>query len=654
MRLSKSKHKDGLKKSTQLRFGGYNALGTEGELCDMENMTSDYYPELASRPERKNAFTVTRPRGFGAGDELYWLAGGDLHYGELEIENAVTETDEMRTFAQIGDTLTVWPDKIGVDVTDGSIRKLNAVKGDPVRLYWLFYTSFAGTYSTKRNRLGINNIGVSMVSLPDFRVGDALTISGNIVYPENNVTAVLREFWRNDYDWWGLVFDDYTFTPVNIVRVGLTEALSGGTYYFDAGCTDYALRLISVPAVESGSVFVRFKEGTIDDYKYEDIEKVVVVPTGATEYTQVDYTSAEVGLETAPSGTTMLPFDSLHRTYDYDYLPPPPWSHYAWTEYLKIERAVPDLDIVFAHENRLYGAKGDTIYVSKWGDPFNWNAFEGTATDSFTTETGTPGSFTGGISYGGYPRFFKEDYIFTLYGDYPAEYELVEHRQLGVMEGSGASLAVGDGRLFYLSPQGPCVYSGGEPARIAEAFGTTKYKNGVGASDDVKYYLAMQDENGAYHQFVYDIQRNIWMREDDANALAMCRYSGEVWRLDADGSVQILGRPMRYPADAEDEGDVEWYAEFGDIACAVPERKRVTKLMLRLELQEDAAIRVRMKFDSEDTWRTVATAAAPSKRSVLLPVIPRRHDHFRLRIEGTGQCRISSLSIEAETGSVLH
>lgn len=647
MRLAKAKHGDALKKSTQLRFGGYNALGTEGELCDMENLTSDYYPELASRPKRKLAFEIGEPHGMDAGNTLYWADGRDLHYGDTTLRGVLKDTDAPRSFAQLGEMLTVWPDKLAVDLRDGSTRTL----GDrlPWSMNYMRHKSFNGTYSTTRNRLGLNS-GTILVYKPDFRVGDAVTITGNKIYPENNVTAVIREIWREEANGWGLVFDDNTFTHPNILRLVLAEAIQGGNYYADIGCTDYALKLVDVPALETpSSIFVRFVEGTIDGYSFADVEKVVALEeTGIT--TRIEFEKAAPGQSTAPSGTTLLPFRS-YRTYDYDHVPDGPWSHVVWGEGIVIERVIPDLDVVFAHENRLYGAKGDTVYVSKWGDPFNWNVFEGTASDSFVTETGTPGDFTGGISYGGYPRFFKEDYIFTLYGDYPAEYELTEHRQLGVMAGSGASLAIGDGRLFYLSLQGPCVYAGGEPVRIADAFGPERYKNGVGASDDVKYYLSAEDDKGMRHQFVYDLRRGLWMREDGAETVAMCRYQGEIWRLDAGGSVFILGSPTRYPETAEDEDEVEWYAEFGDIAYAAPGKKRVTKLMLRFVLEEGAALRVRMKYDGERDWRTVAQAAAPCKRSVTLPIIPRRLDHFRLRLEGTGECRLSSLSIETEAGS---
>lgn len=71
----------------------------------------------------------------------------------------------------------------------------------------------------------------------------------------------------------------------------------------------------------------------------------------------------------------------------------------------------PDLLFVCENENRLWGCDKTTIYASKLGDIFNWNVYEGLATDSYSVDTGSAGSFTACISFLGYPIFFKEDHI---------------------------------------------------------------------------------------------------------------------------------------------------------------------------------------------------------------------------------------------------
>ena len=55
MKLPSIVYQDGIRKGTQVKFGGLNHnLGAgDGELWDMRNMTSDYYPLLASRGKRR-------------------------------------------------------------------------------------------------------------------------------------------------------------------------------------------------------------------------------------------------------------------------------------------------------------------------------------------------------------------------------------------------------------------------------------------------------------------------------------------------------------------------------------------------------------------------------------------------------------------------
>ena len=97
-----------------------------------------------------------------------------------------------------------------------------------------------------------------------------------------------------------------------------------------------------------------------------------------------------------------------------------------------------------------------------------------------------------------------------------------------------------------------------------------------------------------------------------------------------------------------------WEAEFADFTEQEPNKKQITKLQLRLELEEGATVQVLMQFDSDGRWQRVGGAIGQgAKRSYYLPIIPRRADHYRLKLTGTGGCRIYSLSIETSTGSPL-
>ena len=139
---------------------------------------------------------------------------------------------------------------------------------------------------------------------------------------------------------------------------------------------------------------------------------------------------------------------------------------YTETGELSVSRTVPDLLFVCENENRLWGCDKTTIYASKLGDIFNWNVYEGLATDSYSVDTGSAGSFTACISFLGYPIFFKEDHIYKVYGSIPTNFEVMGSATLGVAAGSDRSLAIAGEILFYHSRAGIMAYSGGIPQPV--------------------------------------------------------------------------------------------------------------------------------------------------------------------------------------------
>lgn len=311
-------------------------------------------------------------------------------------------------------------------------------------------------------------------------------------------------------------------------------------------------------------------------------------------------------------------------------------------------RKMPDMDFLCANENRLWGCKDDTIYASKLGDATNWNVFDGLETDSFTVDTGSAGRFTAAISYLGYPTFFKEDRIFKVYGSTPSSFEVMSSATLGVAAGSHKSLAVAGEMLFYLSKTGITAYSGGIPSAVSTAFGGIRFKNAVGGSDGTRYYVSMADMSGNYHLYVYNTETKLWHVEDEVQCVDFAFAQGELY-FAADGKLWSNTRTT----GGTEEGAFAWYAEFADFTEGDANRKGVSKLQLRLQLDAAASCTVKIQFDSDGTWHTVGTLTAQKKRSFYLPIVPRRCDHYRLRLQGTGEGKIYSITRETYSGSEL-
>lgn len=319
------------------------------------------------------------------------------------------------------------------------------------------------------------------------------------------------------------------------------------------------------------------------------------------------------------------------------------------TEEITLKREVPDLDFLIENENRLWGAKGDTIRCSYLGNPFIWDNYDTVSTACFAVDVGSSGDFTGAASYLGYPVFFKEEHIYKVYGDKPSNFQVMGSASLGVEAGSGASLAVAGERLFYLSRVGVVSYAGGIPSSVYRPFGTVDYHNAVGGSDGRRYFVAMQDNDGAWSLFVFDTETSLWHREDAWQPVGFAWDSG-LYLLGADGNMWLDGRSR--PVEGTAEGPFESMVEFNDFIDSSPDRKGVLRFQLRMELDEGTEMAMYMKLDSGE-WELIQGMTASRKKTYLVPIVPRRCDHFRLKLVATGSWRLWGLTRERYTGSEL-
>lgn len=512
----------GLRKSTQVRFGGYrhSPAAQDGELWDMENLSSDGYPLLTPRRPRWKAGSLAKPNGLYAKDELYWVDGTGFYAGGVRRG---TVSDSRKQFASLGAYLILLPDKVYYNRLTQEFGSLEAG--------WSGTAAFRdGTYAgAEAQGNTIYAAGANWAGR--FRAGDAVTIAGAAA-EGNNQTIIIREIHGDE-----LRFYENSFTPAENQR-------------------------------------------------------------------------------------------------------------------LTVSRDMPDLDFLCENENRLWGCKGDTIYASKLGDPFNWNVFDGLSTDAYAADVGSAGDFTACCSYLGYPCFFKEEHIYKVYGDRPSNFQVMGSASLGVEKGSHQSLAIAGETLYYLSRAGVTAYNGGIPRSVADAFGGVRYHSAVGGSDGVKYYVSMADGENRFHLFVYDTRYGLWHREDALEAVGF-GWNGALYFLSAAGPLWCGGGARTVPEGAVSEGAVDSMAEFADFTQGSPDKKGAGKLQLRVELEAGAALAVDIQFDSDGVWRRVDALSATQKRSFLLPIVPRRCDHCRLRLTGAGMWRVYALSQSSRAGSAL-
>lgn len=309
---------------------------------------------------------------------------------------------------------------------------------------------------------------------------------------------------------------------------------------------------------------------------------------------------------------------------------------------LTLTRSIPDLDFLCTVDNRVWGCKGDTVCCCKLGDPTNWNVFDGVATNAWSVETGTPGDFTGCVSFMGYPVFFKEDRVFKVYGSRPQNFELMGSATLGVLPGAEKTLAVAGETLYYLSRAGFVRYSGGYPSGVDAAL-DAKYTGGAAGSDGKRYYVSALRSDSVREFLVYDPETGLWIKEDALSVGSFAALSGTLYAQTAD-TLWTVG-----DAAEANEADFASSVTFADFDLQTFGSKYPVRLWLRME--NAGAVTVQISYNG-GSYETAATIPAATGKAVsYVPVPIRRCDRFRVKLSTTGAWKLYGMEIETRAQS---
>lgn len=661
MSLPKFTNTSALRQSYQAQFGGLNHTkgAMDGDIYDMRNMTSDHYPVLC--PRKKRCVMASYDTIYGIycyGDDIFVAAEKNGDCGlYVNGDKVMTLEPSVKQMEVCNKKLIIFPDKMYYDLNAldsvGTVNDMNSLPSDGNNYgdiyivgtdlyYWnnnewvklgpvsagmsakidavavTYYSGELYGYPVSNNTLRILN---ATDDIP-FNVGDAVTITGNKIIKSNNKTAIIREInddvLRFSPETFKMEEESYSYVLPN-------DLLYGG----DPG--DFVIPgEIVIYGFRTEKNIVTFEEvyGYPKGYSFD----WVVGDDALTVYNDKNVKVAEIsvtlyGIDEQVSVRSYLPFV-------------PKYKHYIDEDNITIERVIPDFDFILSVNNRLWGAKGDTVWGSKLGDPLNWNYFDGVATDSYSVELGSAGDITGIANYNGYPTFFKEDGIFKLYGSYPSAYQMYATATNGVKRGCGRSISkIGDA-LYYVSNVGVMVYAGGVPSYIGNELGK-RFQNAVGGTDGRKYYLCA--DNVLY---VYDTYMGMWHIEDEMNVVAMS-YGTELF-CGSDGKLMTLGHTERNTT----ENDVEWWVQFADAVVGSPNKKGVEKVLVRADCSGGGYCDVLISFDGGE-YEVIRRINKDTKASTILPIVLKRGDYFSLKIVGHGDVDIYSLSYSYYHGSEL-
>ena len=326
---------------------------------------------------------------------------------------------------------------------------------------------------------------------------------------------------------------------------------------------------------------------------------------------------------------------------------------------VEVKRSVPDMDYIIECQNRLWGCKfgvvnGQNInelYCSALGSFKNWEVYEGLSTDSWRASVGADGNWTGAVSYNGYPTFFKEQSIHRIYISSTGAHQISVTEADGVALGSWRSLVIINGVLFYLSHFGVMAYTGTLPTKISDEI-PYKLHDGVAGALDKHYVLSAEYGDTGYVTFLYDTELRIWHKVAPHMAI---NYSPLRHQLVYETyRTQAAATGIWEVGTAGWDTDItygDWYAESGVIGLSYPDCKYLTRFNFRLDLAKGSWVEMYIEYDSDGQWLKKGRLYRPGLQHFILPVMPRRCDHCRIKLVGSGDFKLYSISKILEVGS---
>lgn len=574
----------------------------EGEFAEMMNMTSEGYPTLTAREpygkvdlhtqnDTPICVTTTAPHGV---DEVCFIDPPNVYIGGIEYDLGIgaEDPDRPKQIVRMGAYLIVLPDMVYINTVDVTDKGKIEDKYERAMNTWDFRVAdFEGT-------------------LPDYiqaEKPDGEGIKNGALWHRTGAAAALFR-WDADAEKWE---EEKSFLKVQVGGVGelhLKKALKKGDIVRIGG---------------TGVI-----DGTVQ------IEKAKYNKDGGGNDLGVHWFMVPGMIEESEK--------EISGTFT-------------------VARAIPVLDYACESGNRLWGCrygendageKVNEIYCSALGDFFRW--YIGPAdndTSPVTFSVGTDGKFTGGMTYGGYPTFFKEGYMHRVGGYLPSDFSVYTEKVPGVRSGCHRSLAVVNNVLYYVSPSGVMGFDGSAPVKVSDKLGSlSMYAHAVGGRCGEKYYLHLRNNRTAAKGRIYvlDTALGLWHAEGEDKIESMAEYGDDMLMIRVDGDTHDI---LTVKPGTNPEGAVTWMCETGNIGMESPDRKYITRLTVKLSAELGSKVRVSILYDSVGTWKQIFATEMAGVRPVTVPILPMPCDHFKLRIEGKGPCRIYNITKTMREGA---
>lgn len=635
-------------------FGGYNhnLKIPEGEFYEIENLCGDDYPLLATRKQRNTLQVPVEnlQAMVSKGDKLYYISGYDSttktcgFYADGKKVMDLARAGSKR-FVSMGAYLLIWPDKVWYNTADGTHGNMEKM-----------FSAAAGTYLFSETNAVSGPDGQEIYDIYVLWYIRPCSRDGKIVYTTGAAYGEKRV----------VVVDGIEYHYLNFVKP--KEPKNGDAYIDRETRTPYIYNGISKDwSAQDVPVMWLECKGIGSAFAPGDYIRVSGIDPGTYSGLNVgDNPSDGVYREVLVTGENYIVLDAYAPTDEHGIMNDTPPAE----GYVKAAMDLPDMDYVIEAQNRLWGCKYGTvngklvneIYASALGRFDVWHKYAGVSTDSYAASVGSDGRWTGAVNYQGYPLFFKEDRMHKVYVSASGAHRIQEYTMRGVQPGGAKSLAVVNGVLFYKARDCVCAYDGsGAPTDVSEKLNLNSLSRpgsttsiAVAYRDKYYLYLQMSTPPGS-RLLVLDTRRGAWYRESlpIGSITDFTEHLGSL--LCAAGGIEEIAHDNQgSDLSGTEEGNVAWSCETGLIGYSTVEQKYVSRFNIRMSLAQDAYMDVLVQYDSDGVWHNQGRLQGVGTRTFMLPVRPRRCDHFRIRLEGSGDVRIYSFAKIFEAGSDVY
>lgn len=475
-----------------------------------------------------------------------------------------------------------------------------------------------------------------------FEAGDSISISGSTLLVNNREAALLEDVQDGQL----------TLTEGTLIKYAkyltVSDPIAPGTYYFaPSSSSQVTKKKIKVPrTIRAGEQIVYFETGeTTVQQPWNQWEPSVTMKVSTYYVYDPKIRTFEELEEDKFSGGTGLTTITVNNTYS------------GAAETLTFERKVPKLAYICAHNNRLYGVSNEekttiyntvtkqyeevtsrTLFASALGYPTRFYSFEGLTTDSYAVAIGGNGDFTGICEYSNAVLAWKEDAMYRLTGDYPAEYYLRNYVVDGVKAGAHGSLTVINETLYYLSPYGVMRYAGSTPVLTSYNLGLQGFTFGAAGRDKMHYLLSLQDEDGTWKLYSYDTVHGLWTISGEERAQSICRKG--------DYALLCIGGKVYRTGDAAGTEEIAWSVTLPEWTEASFRKKQ--HLYVRIEAEAESGNCTLEYRTNGGTWRTAGTLRSwdvltTGRRDWQYELHTERCERLQLRLSGSGKWTLRAL-----------